>query len=158
MVRLDATDTRILQILQIDSSQSLAEISAQIHLSQNACWNRIKHLEQEGVIRQRVAILDPVKVGAGLTVFVMIRAGEHSQEWIEKFSATIVSMPEAMEFHRTGGEIDYLLKLQVASVAQYDDLYKNLIRAARCADVSAVFSMETLKYTTAVPVAVPARV
>ena len=114
-------------------------------------------MEEHGFIRKRVAILDPVKLGAGLTMFVMIRAPEHSQEWFENFSATVRSIPAITEFHRTSGDVDYLLKLQVADVASYDAVYKTLIRSARCADVNSVFSMEEIKRTTAVPLPSQAR-
>jgi len=147
---LDSTDVRILQRLQEDASQSLAQIAEHVHLSPNACWNRIKRMEESGVIQRRVAILDPAKVGAGLTIFVMVRAAEHSEAWFKKFSAAVREIPAVTEFHRTSGEIDYVLKLQVRDVASYDEVYKRLI-AAHCADVSAVFSMEEIKRTTAVP-------
>src|SRR6202162_1743413 len=87
MAGLDSTDCRILQSLQADASQSLAEIAKQVNLSPNACWHRIKHLEQDGIILKRVAILDPAKLGIGVTVFV--RAGEHLDEWFENFAATV---------------------------------------------------------------------
>lgn len=151
MAGLDSTDCRILQSLQADASQSLAEIAKQVNLSPNACWHRIKHLEQAGIILKRVAILDPAKLGIGVTVFVLVRAGEHSDEWFENFAATVRSMPEVVEFYRTSGDVDYLLKLQLADIASYDESYKHLIRSARCADVSAVFSMREITRTTAVP-------
>jgi len=150
---LDATDLRILDIIQADASQSLAEIAEQVHLSANACWRRIRQLEEQGVIRKRVALLDPAKMGVGLTVFVMVRAAEHSEQWFENFSTTVSSLAEVVEFFRTSGEIDYLLKLRVADVARYDEIYKALIHSAKCADISAAFCMEEIKCTTALPLA-----
>jgi Lrp/AsnC family transcriptional regulator len=155
MAGLDSTDCRILQSLQVDASQSLADIARQVNLSPNACWHRIKHLEQDGIILKRVAILDPAKLGIGVTVFVLVRAGEHSDEWFQNFAATVRSMPEVVEFYRTSGDVDYLLKLQLADIASYDESYKHLIRSARCADVSAVFSMQEISRTTAVPMLKP---
>jgi len=152
---LDATDLQILECLQADASQPVAAIAERVHLSTNACWNRIKRLEEDGVIQKRVALLDATRVGAGLTIFVLIRAAEHSQEWFEHFAATVRAIPSVTEFHRTSGDVDYLLKLQVADVASYDEVYKLLIGSTRCAEVRAVFSMEELKRTTAVPL--PAR-
>ena len=148
---LDGADLTILDCLQSDASQSIATIAEQVHLSLNACWNRIRRMEAEGIIRKRVALLDPAKVGAGLTMFVMIRAPEHTEEWYESFAATVRAIPAVTEFYRTSGEVDYLLRLQLADVASYDEIYKTLIHSARCADVSAIFSMEELKHTTAVP-------
>lgn len=151
MAMLDSVDIRILDCLQTDASQSLARIAGQVHLSQNACWHRIHRLEDDGVIQKRVAILDPSKVGAGLTMFVLVRAAEHSEAWFENFVATVRGIPEVLEFYRTSGDVDYLLKLQVRDVASYDDFYKHLMRSVRCADVNAIFSMEQIKHTTAVP-------
>lgn len=151
MSDLDGTDLRILELLQEDASQAVATIAEQVHLSTNACWLRIKHLQDAGIIRKRVALVDPARVGAGLTMFVLIRAAEHSQSWFEHFAATVRAIPSVTEFHRTSGDVDYLLKLQLADVASYDEVYKLLIGSIRCAEVRAVFSMEELKRTTAVP-------
>ena len=148
---LDGTDLRILGLVQNDASQLLAEIAEQVHLSPNACWRRIRQLEEGGVIFKRVALLDPAKLGLGVTVFVMVRAAEHSEEWFRSFAATVAKLPEVVQFYRTSGEVDYLLKLQLADVAAYDEVYKDLIHSARCADVSAVFCMEQIKHTTALP-------
>jgi Lrp/AsnC family transcriptional regulator len=156
MALLDSTDCRILESLQADASQSLENIAKQVNLSPNACWHRIKHLEQDGIILKRVAIVDPAKLGIGVTVFVLVRAGEHSDEWFKNFAATVRAMPEVVEFYRTSGDVDYLLKLQLADIASYDESYKCLIRSTRCADVSALFSMQEIRRTTAVPL--PARI
>ena len=150
-VELDATDLQILEHLQADASQSVAAIAERVHLSTNACWNRIKRLEEVGIIQKRVALLDAARLGAGLTIFVLIRAAEHSQTWFEHFAATVRDIPYVTEFHRTSGDVDYLLKLQLPDVARYDEVYKLLINSIRCAEVRAIFSMEELKRTTSVP-------
>src|SRR6185312_3294225 len=151
MPELDDTDLRILGFLQEDAAQSVAAIAERVHLSTNACWHRIKRLEEGGIIQKRVALLDATRVGAGLTMFVLIRAAEHSLAWFDHFAATVRAIPSVTEFHRTSGDVDYLLKLQLADVASYDEVYKLLIGSTRCAEVRAVFSMEELKRTTAVP-------
>jgi Lrp/AsnC family transcriptional regulator len=156
MIALDALDIAILGLVQTDASLSIADIAGAVHLSQNACWRRIKRLEDEGVILKRVALLDAEKLGAGMTVFVTVRAAEHTEKWLENFAAAVRRMPEVVEFYRIAGEVDYLLKLQVADIAAYDRAYKTLIRSAKLADVSASFAMETMKCTTAVPL--PAKV
>jgi len=148
---LDRTDVKILECLQSDCSQSIAEIADRVHLSQNACWRRIKQLEEDGIITKRVALLDPAKLGVGVTVFVTVRAGEHTERWLETFSAAVRKMPEVVEFYRMSGEVDYLLKLQVADIASYDRVYKALIRSAKLMDVSSAFAMEELKRTTEIP-------
>jgi Lrp/AsnC family transcriptional regulator len=151
MAALDATDIKILDILQDDASRSIADIAETVHLSQNACWRRIRQMEESGVIRKRVALLDAKKLGVGMTVFVMLRAGEHSDKWLESFAAAVRKIPEVVEFYRLAGEVDYLIKLQVADIAAYDVAYKSLIRSARLGDVSGSFAMEELKHTTAIP-------
>ena len=151
MTGLDSTDVRLLALLQKDASLSLSDIADKVSLSQNACWRRIKRLEEDGVIEKRVALLSPEKLGVGVTVFVSIRAGEHTEKWLETFTAAVRKMPEVVEFYRMAGEVDYLLKLQVADIAAYDRAYKSLIRAAKLMDVSAAFAMEEMKRTTELP-------
>jgi len=151
MSRLDGIDLRILALLQENTARSIGEIAEAIHLSQNACWRRIRQLEESGYILKRVALLDAVKLGAGTTVFVMVRAGEHSPEWLQRFADVVREIPEIVEFYRMTGEVDYLLKIRVADIAGYDRVYKQLIRAAPLTDVSGAFAMEELKHTTAVP-------
>src|ERR1700728_3023395 len=116
MVELDAIDIKILGLLQEDASRSIAEIAERVHLSHNACWRRIRQMEESGIIRKRVALLDAEKLGAGTTVFVMLRAPDYSDEWFDKFAAVVRNIPEVLEFYRLAGEIDYLIKLQVADI------------------------------------------
>src|SRR5258708_20837158 len=151
MGRIDGIDLKILDLLENDASQSIADIAERVHLSQNACWRRIRQLEEEGIIAKRVALLDPQKLGVGVTVFVTVRAGEHTEKWLETFSAAVRKMPEVVEIYRITGAIGYPLKLQVADIAAYDRVYKALIRSAKLMDVSSAFAMEELKRTTAIP-------
>ena len=155
-VTLDRFDIAILNALQADAGRAVAEIAAEVNLSQNACWRRIKLLEEAGVIRRRVALLDANKVGCPITVFVSLKAGEHSEDWLDSFADKVARMPEVVEFYRMTGDIDYLLKLQVRDIAAYDEVYKSLIRAARLSDVSAAFAMEELKHSYAIPLPRPA--
>ena len=153
---LDAIDLKILAALQSDSGRPVAEIAEQVHLSVNACWRRIKRYEAEGLIRKRVALLDPQALGAPVTVFVSVRAGRHSDDWLDQFARGVTKIPEVTEFYRMGGEVDYLLKVQVSDIAAYDAVYRRLIRIADMADVSAAFAMEELKHTTELPLPDPA--
>ncbi len=154
-VSVDSHDLRLLALLQEDSTLSIAELAERINLSSNACWKRVKRLEAEGVIRKRVALLSAAKLGAGVTVFVTVRAAEHSDAWLADFAAAVRVMPEVVEFYRMSGEIDYLLKIQVADIAAYDRVYKTLIRSVRLSDVSSAFAMEEMKHTTAIPLPRP---
>ncbi len=151
---LDSADVRILGSLQEDASRSIAEVAVLVGLSQNACWRRIKRLEEDGVVRRRVALLDPESVGAGTVVFAMVRAAEHSEEWLNGFAAAVRRIPEVVEFYRMSGEMDYLLKLRVGDIAHYDRVYRRLINAVKLSDISSSFAMEELKNTTALPLEV----
>ncbi len=141
--------------LQKDCARSVAEIGAIVGLSQSPCWKRIRRLEEAGVILGRVALLDPAKVGVGTAVFVTIRTNQHNEAWLERFAAAVRAIPEIVEFHRMSGDVDYLLKLQVADIADYDRIYKKLIRTTELYDVSSSFAMEQIKYSTAIPIPEP---
>ena len=149
---LDQLDIKILTELQRDASLPIAELAEMVGLSTNACWRRIKRLEEVGVIRARVALLDPQKLGLGVTVFVSVRTNEHNDAWLQQFAKAVDSTPEVVEFYRMSGDVDYLLKVQVADIADYDRVYKQLIKKVRLTDVSSTFAMEQIKYTTAIPV------
>jgi Lrp/AsnC family transcriptional regulator len=140
-----------MSILQEDASRTVAEIAESVHLSQNACWRRIRQLEEAGLIRKRVALLDAQKLGVGTTVFVMVRAAEYTDQWFESFASVVRNIPEVLEFYRLAGEVDYLIKLQVADIAGYNEVSQTLTRSVRFRDVSGAFAMEELKYTTAIP-------
>jgi Lrp/AsnC family transcriptional regulator len=147
----DSIDRSILAELQRDSSRSIQDIASLVGLSPNPCWRRIKRLEATGVIVGRVALLDPEKLGAGITVFVSIRTSQHSEQWLEQFASGVKDIPEIVEIYRMSGEVDYLLKVLVADIAEYDRIYKKLIEVADFNDVSSSFAMERIKYTTAIP-------
>jgi len=150
-MELDAIDRRLLAILQEDATVPIAELAERVSLSQTPCWKRVKRLQDAGVIRRRVALLDRAALGLGLTVFVAVRTGRHDEAWLETFAKGAAALPEVMEFYRLGGNIDYLLKVVVADVAAYDRFYKRLIATAPLTDVSSSFAMEEIKATTAVP-------
>jgi Lrp/AsnC family transcriptional regulator len=103
------------------------------------------------VIRRTVALLDAQALNVGTTVFVTIKAPSHSAGWFERFSKVVRDLPEVTELHRMSGDVDYLLRVVVPDIAGYDAVYKRLIAALELLDVSASFSLETLKATTALP-------
>jgi Lrp/AsnC family transcriptional regulator len=148
---IDDIDRALLAALQGDSSLSVDQLSEQVHLSRNACWRRIKRLEEEGIIRARVALLDPAKLNLGLTAFIAVRTAHHEAGWLDKFSAAVRDIPEIIGVYRTTGDIDYLLHAVVPDVAGYDVLYKRLIARIALSDVSSSFVMEKIKETTALP-------
>ena len=149
---MDAIDKKILALLQEDATVSVAEISDRVGLSSTPCWRRIQKLEAEGVIRRRVALLDPKKLNLGVTVFIAVRTNHHSQEWLQRFQAAVEGIPEIVSFYRMSGEIDYLMRAVVPDIAAYDTVYKRLIERIELADVTSMFAMETIKSTTVLPV------
>lgn len=149
---MDDVDRKILAILQEDASVSVGEIANQVGLSQTPCWRRIQRLEENGVIRRRVALLDPNAIGLGLTVFVEIESGDHSKEWLDRFANTVVAMPEVMEVHRMAGDVDYLLRVAAANMAEFDLFYRKLIALLPLKNVTSRFAMELVKGTTAFPI------
>lgn len=148
---MDKIDRKILALLQKDATTPVAEIGRKVGLSTTPCWRRIQKMEEDGVIRGRVAILDPVKINAGVTVFVSVRTNEHNEAWIRKFSAVVEDFTEVVEFYRMSGDVDYLLRVVVPDIAAYDAFYKRLIAKIEIRDVSSVFAMEQIKYTTELP-------
>lgn len=148
---IDETDRRILQLLQTDASLSVDDISAAVHLSRNACWRRIKALEQAGVIRARVALVDPAKVGVPLMAMVLIRTNAHDAQWMDQFQTALRALPEVVGAYQMTGDLDYVLRVRVADVPAYDAFYKRLTARISVSDISASFVMEEIKETTAVP-------
>ncbi|MGD2075420.1 MAG: Lrp/AsnC family transcriptional regulator [Gammaproteobacteria bacterium] len=149
---MDATDRKILNLLQTDASLTVKQIAEQIPLSVTPCWKRIQKLEASGFIRARVALLEPTKVNANVTVFVAIKTDQHTGEWIERFNREVSKLPEVMEIYRMSGETDYLLRVVVSSIEAYDRFYKTLIDRIELSNVTSSFAMEQIKYTTALPI------
>jgi len=148
---LDDMDVKILRILQEDCTRPVADIGKEVGLSTTPCWRRIQKLEEAGVISRRVAVLDPQKVNAGVTVIVSIKTDQHSLDWLERFHKAVIDFPEVAEFYRMSGDVDYLLRVVVPDIESYDVFYKRLISRIEIAKVSSAFAMEQIKYTTALP-------
>ncbi|KQX25614.1 MULTISPECIES: Lrp/AsnC family transcriptional regulator [unclassified Sphingomonas] len=151
-ISLDRFDRRILQELQRDATLSNAELARRVGLSATPCWNRVKRLQETGITSGTVTLVDREKIGLGITVFVAIKTNHHSSDWLSAFAEHVSSLPEVTEFYRMSGEIDYLLKIVAADIADYDRIYKKLIDGVTISDVSSSFAMEQIKYTTEVPV------
>jgi len=148
---MDDLDRKILTELQRDTTLPLEVLGQRVGLSRNACWRRIRALEEAGVIRARVALVDPARVGLPLTVFLHCRAGTHDAAWLEAFARAIRTLPQVQGAWRMTGDLDYLIRAQVADMADYDRLYRALIARVPMGDVSASFVMEEIRATTEVP-------
>ncbi|WP_105738593.1 Lrp/AsnC family transcriptional regulator [Cronobacter dublinensis] len=149
---LDKVDYRLLALLQEDATLSLQALADAVNLTTTPCWKRLRRLEDDGYIIKRVALLDPEKLGLGLTAFMLIKTQHHSSDWYSQFVAVVEEMPEVLGFWRMAGEYDYLMRVQVADMKSYDDFYKRLVnRVPGLSDVTSSFAMEQIKYTTALP-------
>jgi Lrp/AsnC family transcriptional regulator len=149
---MDAIDRKILAVVQEDASLSVAEIGQRVGLSSTPCCKRLQRLEADGVIMRRVALIDPEKIGLGITVFVSIETGDHSQDWLKRFADVVRGMPEVMEFYRMAGDVDYMLRVVVHDMQSYDGFYKKLIATVPLKNVTSRFAMERIKSTTALPI------
>lgn len=151
-LELDSRDWAILRLLQSDASLSVQQIADEVGLSPNPCWRRIKQMEEAGIIARRVALVDPVKIGFASTAFVAIRTNRHDPEWLALFAGAIDEIDQVMECHRMAGDVDYMLKVRVRDIADYDRVYRDLIdRVPGLIDVTTTFSMEEMKASTALP-------
>ncbi len=146
---LDAIDRKILTALQANANIAVADLAREVGLSPTPCWKRVQKLEKSGVITGRVALVDPQKIGLGLTVFVSIETDDHSQGWLARFALAVSSMPEVMDVYRMAGDVDYLLRVVVPDTAAYDRFYQRLIAAAPLKKVTSRFAMERIKASSA---------
>lgn len=151
MEDLDLIDRKILAELMRDATQPVAQIADQVGLSQTPCWKRIQKLEAAGIITARVALVDPVRIGFGLAVFIEIEAADHTPEWREAFAQAISRLPEVMEAHRMAGEMDYLLRVAVPDMPAFDAFYRRLTDAVPIKNVTSHFAMERIKNSTVYP-------
>lgn len=152
MVMLDDYDRKLLRLLQERSDRTVQEYADAIGLSATPTARRIKRLTEDGVISKQVSLLDPEALGLKTTLFVFIKTNRHDADWLDAFSKGVKRMPEVVEFYRMGGDVDYLLKIMLPEISDYDAVYKRLISIAPLSDVSAAFAMEALKNTTELPV------
>jgi Lrp/AsnC family transcriptional regulator len=148
---MDKKDKAILMALQDNADVTVAELADRIGLSKSACWRRIQNLEETGVIGAKVTLLNQEALGLNLTVYSAIRTHEHTRAWFDQFHDVTMSMPNVMEVHRMSGDVDYLIRAVVPDMKSYDNMYKEMIGKINLFDVSSSFSMETIKYTTALP-------
>ena len=148
---MDALDRKILRLLQEDATLPVAAIAERVGLTATPCWRRIQKLEEAGIIRRRVALLDRARLNLGVTVFVAVRTNQHNMTWYERFARIVSAIDEIVGFYRMSGDVDYLLHVVVPDIAGYDAVYKRLIAEIELSDVSSSFAMEVIKETTRLP-------
>lgn len=141
---IDHIDTSLLRALQQDASLSQRELAEKVGLSQNACWRRLKALNDSGILKGATARLDRAKLGLDLVVFVMLRTRHHSTDWLDRFRRHVLTIPEVVDFHRIGGDYDYQLKVVTEDMASYDKVYQRLIAGVELDSVTSYFAMEAI--------------
>ncbi len=149
---IDHFNRRILSLLQRDGSLSQREMADKVHLSANACWNRLQNLKKEGIILGQTVRLNREKLGLGLVVFVMVKTRHHSGDWLQMFRKHVSEIPEVIDFFRIGGEYDYLLKVVTKDMNSYDGVYRRLIEGVELDSVTSNFAMEAIVEQRPLPV------
>ncbi|TEW53732.1 Lrp/AsnC family transcriptional regulator [Psychromonas sp. RZ22] len=152
-MNLDKIDKKIINLLQHDASISLQQLAEKLNLTSTPCWNRIKRLEQNRIIQKRVALIDPESVGLELIAFVQIKTRQHSEAWLKDCVQQVKGFAQVLEFYRMAGEYDYLLKVIVKDMRNYDQFYQQLVNnVTGLTDVNSSFAMQQLKFTTELPI------
>lgn len=154
---MDRIDHKILMALQRDCTLPIAQLADRVGLSASPCWKRVQKLETGGVITGRVALVDPDRVGLGLTVFTEVQALDHTPEWRARFLAAVDAIEEVVEVLRLGGAADYMLRIVTVDMAAFDRIYTRLADAVPMRAVTSRFVMETLRKTSVLPIPIPPR-
>lgn len=148
---LDERDRQILTLLQQNADYPISKMASLLHLSESACWRRIKRLEEDEFIARRVVLLNRARMHLPTTVYVFVKTSNHSMEWLEQFRSLVSEIPEITECHRLTGDVDYLMKIVLPNVEHWDNIYKKLVGGLRFFNISSYISMEEIKATTAIP-------
>ena len=148
---MDLLDKKIISIIQNDSSLPLATIAKRIGLSTTPCFNRIKKLEEDGVIKKRVAIINHNKINLPIVVFLSITVEQHSKEWLENFVEKLTRYDEIVEMYRLTGDSDYLIKVMAKSIEAYDKFNQQLIKEINFRSLKSNIVLKEIKNTTVLP-------
>ena len=143
---MDNIDKKILEELQKNSSQPLSELSKKVGLSNTPCWNRIKKLEEEKIIKSKSIIIDNKKINLPITVFLSISIQIHTTEWLKNFQKVVNKYDQIIEVHRlTGSNSDYQITILSPSIEEYDKFQQRLIKEIECTNMSSHISLQTIK-------------
>ena len=148
---MDLIDKKILSILQADTSLPLSTIAKRGGLATTPCFNRIKKLEEDGIIKKRVAIIDNYKVNLPIIVFLSITVAQHSKEWLDEFVNKIINFSEVIEMYRLTGDTDYLIKVVAGSIEEYDRFNQKLIKEINFRSLKSNIVLKEIKNTNELP-------
>jgi Lrp/AsnC family transcriptional regulator len=152
MEKLDQIDRALLRALQRDASLSQRELAETVGLSQNACWRRLKALQESGLIKGQTIRLDAQQLGLGLTVFVMVRTRNHSKDWLAIFRREVMNIPHVIDFYRIAGDYDYMLKVVAEDMNAFDQIYQRLTAKVELETVTSYITMEAIADARDLPV------
>lgn len=151
-VELDKADIRILEVLQLHGNLSAAEVADRLDMTTSTCWRRITRLEEAGVIRTRVTLLDREKVGLNVTVFSRVKLAAHGRDTLGKFEQAVREHPEVLECYTLMGDTDFLLRIVVRDIKAYEAFFlDHLTRLPGVESVHSSIALSTIKETTALP-------
>ncbi|MFC3120356.1 Lrp/AsnC family transcriptional regulator [Agaribacter flavus] len=151
-MKLDKFDIEILKVMQRDATVSMAELSQRVGLSHTPCWRRVKKMENEGIIRKKVTLLDAKKLNVGVSVFIYVTLKNHTGDSLTRFENAVEDVEEIVECHTTSGDKDYLLKVIIKSIEDYEHLLKSTLTNLPLVDhLSSTFALKQVKNTTELP-------
>ena len=152
-MKLDKFDREILRVLQQDATVSMADLSQQVGLSHTPCWRRVKRMEADGIILGKVTLLNSKKLNLGVSVFIYVTLKNHDGDSLTDFETAVQNIDEIVECHTTSGEKDYLLKVIVESIEEYEFLLKTKLTHLPLVDhLSSTFALKQVKNTTELPI------
>ncbi len=153
VMKLDKFDREILRVLQQDATVSMADLSQQVGLSHTPCWRRVKRMEADGIILGKVTLLNSKKLNLGVSVFIYVTLKNHDGDSLTDFETAVQNIDEIVECHTTSGEKDYLLKVIVESIEEYEFLLKTKLTHLPLVDhLSSTFALKQVKNTTELPI------
>ena len=149
---MDDIDKKILSLLQNNATLPLSELSKRAGVSKTPCWNRIRKMEEEGVIKSRVTVLDNKKINLNIVVFLSVSVSSHSREWMDDFQKILTQYEQIIEAYRlTGSSTDYLLKIVAPSIAEYDNFQQQLINEVKFTKMSSSIALKEIKKVHSLP-------
>ena len=150
---MDAVDRKLLAALQENPQRSIADLASDIGLSHTPCWRRLKKLEESGAIRERAVILDPTMLDLTVNIFAEVRLKQHDEETLEALEQQARERPEILECFSMSGQYDYLMRVVVRSVADYEVFLKKvLLHLPGVASINSSFALNCIKMTTRLPI------
>ena len=149
---MDDIDKKILSILQKNATIPLSELSKKVGISKTPSWNRIRKMEEEGIIKSKVTVLDNKKINLSIVVFLSVSVSSHSEEWIINFQKILSQYDQIIEAYRlTGSSTDYLLKIVSPSIEEYDKFQQRLINELKFTKMSSSIALKEIKKIHSLP-------